>query len=141
VLKQWLGYDDSLDVFGVHGISGIVGGTLVGVFAASSINGKAGWIEGNPHQVTNQLLAVATVCALCVAASLALMKGIDLLCGLRVGESDEYDGLDITQHGESGYNFEEAFSDEVVLEGTSLAGALAQRASAQQPEPVPATAR
>jgi Amt family ammonium transporter len=107
LLKQMLGYDDSLDAFGVHGISGIFGTLLTGVFAVAAINGKPGWVDGNPRQVVYQLAVTLIVSAGCAAGSLALLKLTDVLCGLRVNESDEYDGLDLSQHGEAGYNLED----------------------------------
>jgi Amt family ammonium transporter len=106
-LKQLLGYDDTLDAFGVHGVSGILGTLLTGVFAVAAVNKQAGLIDGNPIQLLYQLITVAITTAACIIGSLVFLKLTDLLCGLRVSESDEYDGLDLTQHGEAGYNLEE----------------------------------
>jgi ammonium transporter, Amt family len=120
-LKHALGYDDSLDVFGVHGVSGILGSLLVGVVAVASVNGKSGLIEGNAHQLFNQLFAGTVTAALSIAASLALLYALKATIGLRVTEAEEYDGLDISLHGESGYNFEEAFPATVLDEEETFA--------------------
>jgi len=109
-VKQLLGYDDSLDAFGVHGVGGTLGAILTGVFAVAAINGKSGLVEGNVTQLMHQLIATAITWCLAVIGSLVLLKVVDLVTGLRVSEADEYEGLDLTQHGEAGYNLEEAFS-------------------------------
>jgi Amt family ammonium transporter len=107
-LKQKFGYDDSLDAFGVHGVSGVVGTALTGVFAVGAINSlKSGLIEGNTHQFLTQLGGVAVTVALSLAATFVLLKLTNALMGLRVTEEHEFDGLDLSQHGESGYNLEE----------------------------------
>jgi Amt family ammonium transporter len=111
VVKGWFGYDDSLDAFGVHGAGGSIGAILTGVFASSAINpvygnGKpTGWIEGNGHQVLNQLAGVAIAWVLSIVGTLVLLKIVDLVIGLRVTREDEIEGLDVTQHGEEGYDF------------------------------------
>ncbi len=110
-VKGWFGYDDSLDAFGVHGAGGTIGAILTGVFASSAINpvygnGKpTGWIEGNGHQVLNQLAGVAIAWVLSIAGTLVLLKIVDMVVGLRVTRDEEIEGLDITQHGEEGYDF------------------------------------
>ncbi|MGB9032128.1 MAG: ammonium transporter [Acidobacteriaceae bacterium] len=110
-VKGWFGYDDSLDAFGVHGAGGSVGAILTGVFASSAINpvygpGKpTGGIEGNWHQVLNQFIGVAIAWALSIVGTLILLKLVDMVIGLRVTREDEIEGLDITQHGEEGYDF------------------------------------
>ena len=109
-LKHALGYDDSLDAFGVHGVGGTLGAMLTGVFAIAAVNTKPGLIDGNPKQVVNQLIATLITWAIAAIGSFVLLKIVDLVTGLRVSESDEYEGLDITQHGESGYNLEDAYS-------------------------------
>jgi Amt family ammonium transporter len=113
-LKHLLGYDDSLDAFGVHGVGGTLGALLTGVFAVAAINTKAGLVDGNPKQVLNQLIAVALTYAMAAVGSLVLLKLVDVLTGLRVSAEDEYTGLDLSQHGESGYNFEEVFPGTVL---------------------------
>ncbi|MBL8191685.1 MAG: ammonium transporter [Acidobacteria bacterium] len=115
-LKKRLGYDDSLDAFGVHGIGGLTGALLTGVFANSAVNtvfkdasGAAtpsGLLEGNPGQVLNQLIGAAVAIALGCVASFVILKVVDLVVGVRVNGEDEMQGLDITQHGEEGYNLD-----------------------------------
>jgi Amt family ammonium transporter len=116
-LKHMLGYDDSLDAFGVHGVGGTLGAILTGVFAVGAVNGKSGLVDGNPHQVLNQLVAVGLTWAMAAIGSVVLLKVVDAITGLRVTEDDEYSGLDLSQHGESGYNFEDVFPGTVVDEG------------------------
>jgi Amt family ammonium transporter len=118
-LKHAFKYDDSLDVFGVHGVSGVLGTILAGVVAVSSVNGKSGLVEGNAHQLVNQLFAGAVTCLLSGVASVVLLKLAAATTGLRVSESDEFDGLDISQHGESGYNFEEELFSRPVFDAGS----------------------
>jgi Amt family ammonium transporter len=107
-LKHALGYDDSLDAFGVHGLGGTLGAILTGVFA--TVTTLEGLENSRGSQVTNQLVATLMTWVFAGVATFVLLKIVDLVTGLRVSESDEYDGLDITQHGESGYNLEDAYS-------------------------------
>ena len=106
-LKAKLRYDDSLDVFGVHGVGGALGTLLAGVFATASVsaaNGEAGisgLIEGNAHQLAVQAAGAALVTLWCVVGSAAVLKIVDLLVGLRVASDDERQGLDLALHGES----------------------------------------
>ncbi len=103
-LKNVLGYDDSLDAFGVHAIGGIIGAMLTGVFATKAITGAeaaVGWIDGNPGQVLTQFYGVAVTIVYDAIVSFILLKIIDVTIGLRVTEDEEREGLDITQHGES----------------------------------------
>jgi ammonium transporter, Amt family len=100
-LKHKLGYDDALDVFGIHGIGGIVGAILTGVFASKAIGGTSGLLEGNPGQVLTQLWGIAATVIWCAIASVILLKLIDLVIGLRVDEETERDGLDLGLHGET----------------------------------------
>jgi Amt family ammonium transporter len=100
-LKHKLGYDDALDVFGIHGIGGIVGAVLTGVFASKAIGGTAGLLEGNPGQVLTQLWGIAATIVWCAIASFVLLKIIDVVVGLRVDQETERDGLDLSLHGES----------------------------------------
>ncbi|PCJ60701.1 MAG: ammonia channel protein [Rhodospirillaceae bacterium] len=100
-LKRKLGYDDSLDVFAVHGIGGIVGALLTGVFAVEAIGGTPGLLEGNPGQVWVQAYGIGATIVYCAVVSFILLKVIDLVIGLRVKEEDERAGLDIQLHGES----------------------------------------
>lgn len=112
-LKRKLGYDDSLDAFGVHGIGGIVGALLTGVFCAESLGGSgfSKITEGGKEvvltmgqQVGAQAYSVIVTIAYTAIATLIILKVIDVLIGLRVSEDEEVEGLDITQHDERGYN-------------------------------------
>jgi Amt family ammonium transporter len=109
-LKRKFGYDDSLDVFGVHGVGGTTGTLLAGVFASVAVNPAAtnGLLYGNPKQLLVQLIAVGTTWVYAGVLSFVLIKVVDMVIGLRVSKEEEMTGLDQTQHGESGYNFEEA---------------------------------
>ena len=117
-VKARFGYDDSLDAFGVHGVGGTVGALLTGVFASKLINPVfkdergavlgSGMIDGNFLQIFNQLVGVVVAVVLAVIGTLAILKLVDLFIGLRVPEEQEIEGLDITQHGEEGYNWEGA---------------------------------
>jgi ammonium transporter, Amt family len=101
-LKNALGYDDSLDAFGVHGVGGTVGAILTGVLAVSAIGGegKSGLIDGNAYQVVTQLYGIAVVVLYDAIVSLILLKLIDLTLGLRVDSDTEREGLDLVIHGE-----------------------------------------
>ena len=115
-VKARYGYDDSLDAFGVHGAGGTIGAILTGVFAVSAVNpifkdanGKAlasGLIEGNAHQLLNQLVGVAIAWGLGIVGTLVILVVVDKLVGLRVSPENENQGLDLSQHGEEGYNWE-----------------------------------
>ena len=110
-VKQIFGYDDSLDAFGVHGAGGTMGAILTGVFASSAINpifgaGKPlGLLEGNAHQLLNQLTGVAIAWTLSIVGTLIILFVVDKTIGLRVSEEAEREGLDLTQHGEDGYEW------------------------------------
>ena len=100
VLKNAMGYDDSLDVFGVHGVGGIVGALLTGVFAVEAIGGTPGLLEGNPDQVWTQAYGILATIIYCAVGSFIILKVVDVLVGLRVSEEVERDGLDLALHGE-----------------------------------------
>jgi Amt family ammonium transporter len=107
-LKNALGYDDSLDVFGVHGVGGIVGAILTGVFAVGSLSatetapaGLQGLLEGNPAQVWLQVVGVLTTIIYSGIGSFILLKIIDVVIGLRVTDEQEREGLDQSLHGEA----------------------------------------
>ena len=110
-VKAWFGYDDSLDAFGVHGAGGTLGAILTGFFASSAINpifgaGKAtGLFEGNWRQPLNQLVGVAIAWSLSIVGTLIILFIVDKLIGLRVSEDAEREGLDLSQHGEEGYDW------------------------------------
>ena len=106
-LKNMLGYDDSLDAFGVHGVGGIVGAVLTGVFAvgalsvtAASPGGSPGLIEGNAGQVMTQLYGIAVTVVYCAVVTFILLKVVDAMVGLRVDGETEREGLDLRLHGE-----------------------------------------
>jgi Amt family ammonium transporter len=98
-----MGYDDSLDVFGVHGVGGILGAVLTGVFATSEVGGDAvrGLIDGNPGQIWIQVQGIIWTIGWCGIVSFVLLKLIDLVMGLRVDRDAEREGLDLALHGES----------------------------------------
>jgi Amt family ammonium transporter len=102
-LKHALGYDDSLDAFGVHGVGGFVGAILTGVFAVEAIGGagKKGLIDGNAGQVLTQLWGCLVCMAWCAVATFVILKVVDALIGLRVTTEEEIEGLDINLHGET----------------------------------------
>ena len=112
-LKRLIGADDSLDVFGVHGVGGILGAVLTGVFAAPSLGGqgifdyvanKASADYSISGQVITQLTAVGITIAWSAIVSVVAYKLVDIAIGLRVPEEEEREGLDITSHGESAYH-------------------------------------
>jgi len=115
-VKARFGYDDSLDAFGVHGAGGTIGALLTGVFAVSTINPifkdaggnviASGLIEGNAHQLLNQFVGVAIAWALGIVGTLIILFVVDKTIGLRVSAEQEMQGLDLSQHGEEGYNWE-----------------------------------
>ena len=115
-VKARLGYDDSLDAFGVHGAGGTLGALLTGVFASSAVNPifknaqgstlPSGLLEGNAHQLLNQFVGVVIAWALAAVGTLIILKIVDATVGLRVSEEHEIQGLDLSQHGEEGYYWE-----------------------------------
>ncbi len=100
-LKHMLGYDDSLDVFGVHGVGGIVGALLTGVFAVEAIGGTPGALEGNVGQIATQVYGIAATIVNCGIATFVILKVVDLVIGLRVPEEIERSSLDLELHGET----------------------------------------
>ncbi len=98
-LKERLGFDDTLDAFGIHGVGGIVGALLTGVFASKEIGGTSGVIEGNWAQLGAQAVAVAVVVAYTALATFLLLKLVKALMGLRVTPLIEAEGLDLALHG------------------------------------------
>jgi Amt family ammonium transporter len=115
-VKALLGYDDSLDAFGVHGVGGTIGALLTGIFASRAINpifkdaqGNAlvsGVIDGNTGQLLNQVAGVLIAWALAALGTVVILKVVDLVVGLRVPADHEIQGLDLSQHGEEGYYWE-----------------------------------
>ncbi|MBV9083818.1 MAG: ammonium transporter, partial [Acidobacteriaceae bacterium] len=115
-VKGRFGYDDTLDAFGVHGAGGTVGAILTGVFATSAINdglkdaaGKPlplGWVDGHPAQILNQVIAVLISYIVAAVGTLIILKIVDALVGVRVTREQEIAGIDLSMHGEEGYNLE-----------------------------------
>jgi Amt family ammonium transporter len=115
-VKAVFGYDDSLDAFGVHGAGGTLGALLTGIFASSAVNPMfkdaqgnvlpSGLLEGNAHQLVNQLVGVVISWVLAIVGTLVILKVVDATIGLRVSEEEEIQGLDLSQHGEEGYYWE-----------------------------------
>jgi len=107
--KERFGYDDSLDVFGVHGTGGTIGAILTGVFATRAINPilknaagdplPVGLVDGNHVQILNQVIGVGITIGLAVVGSFVLLKIVDVVIGLRVSEAHEIQGLDLSEHG------------------------------------------
>ena len=113
-IKRFFGYDDSLDAFGVHGVGGTIGALLTGLLASGAINaafgkdaaGKpiaTGAIDGNWHQVANQAVGIGIGWLMAITGTLVLLFVVDKTIGLRVSAADEAEGLDLSQHGEEGY--------------------------------------
>jgi Amt family ammonium transporter len=110
VVKERFGYDDSLDVFGVHGAGGTIGAILTGVFATRAINPifknaagqplPVGLVDGNAAQILNQLIGVGITVVLATAGSFVLLRIVDAVIGLRVSEAAEVQGLDVSEHGD-----------------------------------------
>ena len=115
-VKSKFRYDDTLDAFGVHGAGGTIGAILTGVFATMAVNdglkdssGKTlglGLIDGHPGQVLNQAIGVAISWGLAIVGTLIILKICELLIGVRVSPYQELEGLDVSMHGEEGYNLE-----------------------------------
>ena len=106
-LRARSGLDDSLDVVGVHGVGGLWGGIATGLFAVASVGGVDGVIEGEPSQMVDQLVAIGVVAAYSFTVTAIILKVLDLTIGIRLSEDDEELGMDVTQHGERGYVFDE----------------------------------
>ncbi len=115
-VKAIFGYDDSLDAFGVHGAGGTLGAILTGIFATAAVNpifGKdaqghllpTGGMDGNWHQVVNQIVGIAIAWVISIVGTVIILFLVDKTIGLRVSAHDENEGLDLTQHGEEGYEF------------------------------------
>ncbi len=102
-LKSRFGYDDALDVFGVHGLSGVWGAIATGIFASPAINGAAGLLFGNPNQLTIQIISIIATAVYAFVISIILAKILDKTIGIRVDEKEEIGGLDANLHNESGY--------------------------------------
>ena len=135
-LKKRLGYDDSLDAFGVHGVGGFTGAMLTGVFATKLVNdvysgNPVGWLDGNPRQLLNQLIASGIAIGMGVIGTFIILKVVDLAIGLRVTDEEEIQGLDLSQHGEEGYN-----SDLDLITSTQSSTSFAEPSFVATPESV-----
>ena len=105
MVKQRLGYDDTLDAFGIHGVGGIMGTILLGVLADPAINASAkGLLYGNPNQLKIQLIGVAIPLVYDIVVTFVIFMVIKATIGLRVSTDEELNGLDESQHGEKAYN-------------------------------------
>ena len=115
-VKRRFGYDDTLDAFGVHGAGGTVGALLTGVFATSAVNDglkdsaghvlPLGLIDGKPEQVLYQAVGVGISWVLAIGGTWIILKICDAVIGVRPSREQEMEGLDLSMHGEEGYNFE-----------------------------------
>jgi ammonium transporter, Amt family len=134
-LKSKLGYDDSLDVVGVHGVGGTWGALATGLFATKLVNdaGGDGLFYGNPKQIWVQLLAVLVTWILGFVMTTVILKVLDAIMGLRVNEQDELAGLDLSQHSETAYVFGGSFYGEHSSGSGSGAFAEAMRAAEARP--------
>jgi len=141
-VKRALGYDDSLDVFGIHGAGGTLGALLTGVFATRAINPifkdaagqplPVGLLDGNAAQMLNQLGGIAIAMIVAVVGSFIILKVVDLVVGVRVSAEDELTGLDVTQHGEEGYDIGFDLTSAPSAFGSGSASAQAARLVAQK---------
>jgi ammonium transporter, Amt family len=107
-LKNWIGYDDSLDAFGVHGVGGALGAILTGVFATRACQDvnegqPVGLIDGNPQLLFGQSVAIIVTMLFASVVTFFILKVVDATVGLRVSQEREIEGLDVTEHGEEGY--------------------------------------
>jgi len=104
-IKNWLGYDDTLDAFGVHGVGGIWGAIATGIWATKAVNpaGNDGLLYGNPVLLWIQIKAVLVTVVYSLVVGIVLLKVVDVVMKLRVNEHDERVGLDLTQHREAAY--------------------------------------
>lgn len=112
VVKAKLGYDDSLDAFGVHGVGGTWGALATGLFASKGINaaGADGLFYGNPEQFLLQFYGAAATWIVAIAATLIILKAMSLVMKLRVNDEAELQGLDLSEHGERGYAYQDLAS-------------------------------
>lgn len=106
-LKQKFGYDDSLDAFGVHGVGGILGALLTGVFARKfNVPNHPGLLDGHAAQLVPQIVSILASAGIAIVGTVVILKVLDIAMGLRVSQDEERQGLDVTQHGEEGYIFQ-----------------------------------
>jgi len=103
-LKTFLGYDDSLDVVGVHGAGGTWGAIATGLFAAAAVGGVSGFFEGNTSLIIAQFISIVVAWAFAFSATAIILKVLDITMGVRVNEEEEVTGLDLVEHGERAYS-------------------------------------
>jgi Amt family ammonium transporter len=129
--KSLFGYDDSLDVVGVHGVGGILGAVLTGVFASKAINpaGNDGLLYGNPSLLVTQITAVAITIAFVMVGSAVILLVLKAVMGLRVTEQEERMGLDLSQHSETAYVFGSDFDETI---GSHGSGSSATKAATER---------
>jgi ammonium transporter, Amt family len=125
-LKSRLGYDDSLDVVGVHGVGGTWGALATGLFASKLVNdaGADGLFFGNPAQLRTQVIAVLATYALAAVLTWVVLKVVDAMVGLRVADEDEVAGLDLSQHSETAYALGGGSYSEFTTGGGAFAEAM-----------------
>ena len=133
-LKARLGYDDSLDVVGVHGVGGVFGALATGVFAWKAVNGAGGdgLLHGNPGQLGAQLVAVLATVLLAAPATFLILKLVDALVGLRVSAEEELGGLDLSLHAENAYTIGSLPQQHAHVQEPDPASALSLREHAEQ---------
>jgi len=122
MLKSSFGYDDSLDVVGVHGVGGIFGAIMTGVFASKAVNpaGNDGLLYGNPSLVVTQLTAVGVTILFAVVGTSVILLVLKAVMGLRVSQQEERLGLDLSQHSESAYVFNNDFEELTTPAGSHM---------------------
>jgi Amt family ammonium transporter len=137
LLKGKFGYDDTLDAFGVHGVGGLLGALLTGVFASKVWNsaGQDGLLKGNTALFTEQVIGAAAAAGYAALASFVLLKAIDALVGLRVTKEEELEGLDASLHGEEAYSLAEGPGARTLVEPSHEP--VSTRLPAAQPGIVP----
>jgi Amt family ammonium transporter len=132
IMKNKLGYDDSLDAFGVHGIGGTWGALATGLFASKAVNpaGADGLFYGNPEQLWNQFVGVGASWAFAIVMTYVILKVIGSFMQLKADDAQQLEGLDVTEHGERGYAYQDIISGAPTSFGSTL--------NATQVNPVPA---
>ncbi len=122
LVKGKLGYDDSLDAFGVHGVGGFLGALLTGVFASKIFGGSTGPVDGNYAQIGRQAIAAVSAAAYAGIGTLVLIFVIDKVMGFRVNRTTEIEGVDVAIHGEQGWMLDQTPAPTAELPGTSMTG-------------------
>jgi Amt family ammonium transporter len=134
-LKTKLGYDDSLDVVGVHGVGGTWGALATGIFATTLVNeaGGDGLLYGNPKQLWVQMVAVAVTLVLGFVVTTVILKILDATMGLRVTDEEELAGLDVSQHSETAYTLGGSYGEFTMHAGGAFTEATMRPAEAKRP--------